>query len=138
NNYLCKRRLGLAVDEEDGREDDDSRTLRALADWEATSVDGSRTDLPFEVPGGVWDRVLSDGDLSLRHRCAHFASCHYYSARRRAAGAHLVVVNHALLLSDLALRAQVGRGVLPNFARVVLDEAHHLEDAATGAATEQI
>lgn len=138
NNYLCKRRLGLALDEEEGRDDEDAHALRSLAEWEGTSVDGSRTDLPFEVPGRVWDRVLSDSDLSLRHRCAHFASCHYHSARRAAAGAHLVVVNHALLLSDLALRAQYGRGVLPNATRVVLDEAHHLEDSATGAATEHL
>src|SRR5262249_35929948 len=57
---------------------------------------------------------------------------------RNAASAQLVVVNHALLLADLALQEDAGRGFLPKFERVVIDEAHHLEDAATGASTDRV
>lgn len=132
NNYLCKRRLGLALEDEDAT-DDEQAALRDLAAWEKTSQTGSRSDLPIALEPGVWERVESDTDLSLRVRCPHYQTCHFYAARRAAAAAHLVVVNHALLLADLALRADIGRGLLPRYDRLVLDEAHHIEQAATGA-----
>jgi ATP-dependent DNA helicase DinG len=139
NNYLCLRRLGLAQQEPEGEHDEqDQLTLQALADWSATTPSGSRQDLPMAVETELWEQVMSDGDLTLSVRCPHYVQCHYYRARRGAAAAHLVVVNHALLLSDLALRAQTGRGFLPRYDRVLLDEAHHLEDAATGVASSRL
>ena len=63
----------------------------------------------------------------------HYDACFYYKARRTAADAHLLVVNHALLLADLVVKHDTGgEGVLPVYDRLILDEAHHLEDAATG------
>lgn len=134
-NYLCKRRLGLAIE---AAEDADRQVLDDLSRWEQTSAHGSRADLPFQVDRDLWDAVASDADLSLGHRCPHYDTCHYYRARRRAAAAHVIVVNHALLLVDLSLRAELGRGVLPRYDRLVLDEAHHLEGAATGAVSQQL
>ncbi|NIP79432.1 MAG: helicase, partial [Gemmatimonadetes bacterium] len=68
-------------------------------------------------------------------RCPHFEDCFYQKARRDAAGADILVVNHHLLFSDLAVRRAQGNytapAVLPPYRRVVLDEAHNLEDAAT-------
>ncbi|MFT4621607.1 MAG: ATP-dependent DNA helicase DinG [Myxococcota bacterium] len=136
NNYLCKRRLGLAVS--DPAHDDEAAALEGLRAWDGTTQEGTRSDLPLHVPPGTWERVLSDGDLTLRQRCPHYATCHYYQARRAAASAHVVVVNHALLLTDLSLKSDAGRGFLPKFSRLVIDEAHHLEDAATGAATRRL
>jgi ATP-dependent DNA helicase DinG len=139
NNYLCLRRLGLAQKEPEGEHSEqDQQMLEALADWSAATPSGSRQDLPMAVETDLWEQVMSDGDLTLSVRCPHYAQCHYYRARRGAAAAHLVVVNHALLLSDLALRAQTGRGFLPKYDRVLLDEAHHLEDAATGVASSRL
>ena len=136
NNYLCRRRLALA--REDARDEPEtSAALEAVAEWSATTKDGSRMDLPVDVDGELWSRIRSDAEITLRARCPHFADCHYYRSTRAASGAHVVIVNHALLLADLALRAEIGRGVLPSYAHVVLDEGHHLEDAATGAASER-
>ena len=138
NNYVCKRRMALAAGEDSDLDPTDRVDLDALVAWETASSTGSRSDLPFSVHGPTWERVESDSDLSLSVRCEHYNSCRYYNARRQAAGAHLVVVNHALLLADLSLRAQIDRGVLPNYERLVLDEGHHLQDAATGAASRQV
>ncbi|MBW2256269.1 MAG: DEAD/DEAH box helicase [Deltaproteobacteria bacterium] len=133
NNYLCKRRLHLADTEEAPASPDERAELDALVAWETVSTHGARSDLPHPVDPHLWERVESDSDLTLRVRCPHYATCHYYRARREAAGAHLVVVNHALLLADLALRDAGAPGILPRYHRLVIDEAHHLEDAATGA-----
>lgn len=131
-NYLCKRRLALAREESEDLDPDALDALDAIEHWSQVTAHGSRTDLATAVPSSVWDKVQSDTDLTLRMRCEHYESCHFYEARRRAAGAHLVVINHALLMADLAIRDETGHGVLPSYGRVILDEAHHLEDVATG------
>ena len=153
-NYLCRRRLELAKHEVGQRDDGpdgpdvqpstdvDSEAERAalesLRAWSESTASGSRSDLPHPVEPDIWERVLSDSDLTLSVKCPFYDKCHYYQARRHAASAHIIVVNHALLLVDLALRSQSGRGILPKYDRVILDEAHHLESAATGAATESL
>lgn len=134
NNYLCKRRLGLAVAEDASQsESDRDPVFGHLTAWDEVTRIGARADLPVDVPPAIWERVESDGDLTLRVRCPHYESCHYYTARRRAAAAHLVVVNHALLVADRSLKKVGAPGVLPQYKRLILDEAHHIEEAATGA-----
>ena len=135
-NYVSIRRAKLAM-ETAGMllEGSQSRELEALEEWLENTGDGSLQDLPFEPSYEVWDEVKSDGDVCLRARCPHFEDCFYQNARRDAAGADILVVNHHLLFSDLAVRRVQGNytapAVLPPYRRVVLDEAHNLEDAAT-------
>lgn len=134
-NYLCKRRTETLSQDPTYAED---ATFQAIADWSENTALGVRSDLPFPVDPELWEKVESDSDLTMRVRCPHYQSCHYYEARRAASGAHLVIVNHALLLSDLAIREQVNHGILPKYDRVILDEAHHLEHAATGAMAQRL
>jgi len=126
SNYLCRRRLQIAID-------DNAEGVGPVAAWASTSETGDLSTAGFVMDDELADRVESDGSQTLRARCPHFNQCFYYEARRKAAAAHLVVANHALLLRDLALKAEISRGILPDFDRVILDEAHHLEDAATSA-----
>src|SRR5262249_28608740 len=79
---------------------------------------------------GVWSRVNSNAELCSPRRCAADGKrgCHLQHARRRAAGAPLVRVTHALLLSDVAAG---GGAVTPDYSYLVVDEAHHLEAQAT-------
>lgn len=135
NNYLCKRRLRLAAAE---AEDADKTAFSDLMAWDASTSTGARLDLTMDLPYELWEKVESDSDLTLRARCPHHDVCHYYQARRRAAAAQLVVVNHALLLADRANRESGGPGVLPAYERLILDEAHHLEAAATGAMSDRV
>ena len=128
NNYPCRRRLDIAKD----LGGEDAPTVEALVRWSNSGRAVQRADLPFPVEPDLWDRVLSDGDLTLSVRCPTYGSCHYYTARRDAAAARIVVANQALLLADLAIRADADSGVLPAFDRLIIDEAHHLEDSATG------
>ncbi len=128
-NYLCRRKLGLAL-EDPG---DDGQALEALEAWSRTSLEGSLQDYGEVVDTLVWDRVESHTDQTLRARCPHYNTCFYYQSRRQAAASHLLVVNHALLLADLWLKADGGDGLLPRYGRVIIDEGHHLADAATQA-----
>ena len=141
-NYLCRRRLAAAHREPELFESEHQGELDTLVDWAARSSDGSREELTFVPREAVWEEVRCEADQCARVRCADYASCFFHRARRLAAQADLLVVNHALLLSDLALRQQTDNytaaAVLPPYDRVILDEAHHLEDVATSFFSAQV
>ncbi|PLX75367.1 MAG: helicase [Desulfuromonas sp.] len=135
SNYLCRRRLGSATAEPGLFDGDQQLELEQLRGWAEKSADGSREDLPSLPAESLWEEVCCEADQCARAQCRFFASCFLQRARRRAAHSDLLVVNHALLMTDLALRRQTGNltsgAILPPFSRLVLDEAHHLEDVAT-------
>ncbi|MDX2177252.1 MAG: helicase C-terminal domain-containing protein [Candidatus Sumerlaeia bacterium] len=137
SNYVCKRKASYAREEAASLLDDEFRAeLKELLEWTKASPTGDRGELPVPPRPEVWERVESEADNCLRVRCPFYEQCFYYSSRRRAARADVLIVNHSLLLSDLAVRAESGNfttaAVLPPYKRVVIDEAHHLEEVATG------
>ena len=135
-NYVSIRRALLASDAQRSLFDDDrSGEMTALLSWLKTTTDGSLSDLPFTPEPETWEEVRSDPDICLRSRCPHFQECHYQRSRRQAASADLLIVNHHMLFTDLAVRRATlnwtASAVLPSYNRIVLDEAHNIEDAAT-------
>lgn len=134
-NYLCLARLGHAeatsasLFEAPQREE-----LALLSAWAKTTSDGSLSDLATPPRPDVWDEVAAEGDLCTRLKCGQFDACFVFKARRIAATADVVVVNHSLLLADVAVRRAsqnwAEAAVLPAYAHLVVDEGHHLEDAA--------
>ena len=136
SNYVSIRRALLARAAGDTLFDDgQKRDLEAIISWIDTTNEGSLQDLGFDPAPEVWDEVASESDVCLRARCPHFEKCFYQKARRDAVAAEILVVNHHLLFSDIAVRRLQsnfgGTAVLPPYRRVVLDEAHNVEDAAT-------
>ena len=134
-NYVCLARLQQALGAVGTLLEPDRRDeLESVAAFARTSMDGSLSALSFEPSDEVWDEVAAESDLCPRLRCPHFNACFVFAARRRAADADIVVVNHHLLASDLAVRRAQGNwedaAVLPPYRRLVLDEGHHLEDTA--------
>ncbi len=130
-NYVSLRRLGLASERQDQLFMDEAErdTLHAIQDWAYETSDGSLSSLPTLERPGVWDRVQSDSGNCMGRKCPMYEQCFYQGARRRAANADLLIVNHALFFADLALRRE-GVGFLPPYDHVVLDEAHTIEDVA--------
>ncbi len=131
-NYISLRRLHAAQARAGATFSrvEDIEQLAALALWAGASEDGSRSDLAFSPSPAVWEAVGSENDNCLGRKCPEHARCFYFKARRRMASANLLVVNHALYLSDLALRA-AGAGFLPDHDVVIFDEAHTLEQVAS-------
>ena len=131
SNYISMRRLrgaqqrGGAVLTEPGAADQ----LLAIGRWSRQTQDGSRSDLPFQPVPAVWDLVESDSGNCLGRACADYARCFYFKARKQMFGANLLIVNHALFFSDLALRRE-GASLLPDYKAVIFDEAHTLEEVA--------
>ena len=106
--------------------------LQRIGKWSRQTQDGSKSDLDFQPAPAVWDLVESDSSNCLGRQCADHARCFYFKARRQMHGANLLVVNHALFFSDLALR-RAGGALLPDYKVVIFDEAHTLEDVASAA-----
>jgi len=139
SNYVCKRRLGEAIEEEGLLLDDESPLKRILA-WDESGGSGDRADLPFRVEDQVWNKVCSEADACISIRCPSRERCHVISVRKNAADAQIIVVNHHLLFADLASR-QRGSGleqtsILPAYSSLILDEAHSIEASATSLFTE--
>ena len=133
-NYLCLLRLEQAKLIGPSLLDDNTSGFDAIAEWARQTVDGSLSDLPYPPTTEVWDEVAAEPDLCIRNSCPHFERCFLFEARREAAKANVVVVNHHLLMSDIAVRRLAKNwedaAVIPPYTRLVIDEGHHLEDAA--------
>jgi ATP-dependent DNA helicase DinG len=126
SNYLCRRRFAELPDASDP-------DLVQIAKWAAVTKSGDRAELaavPDESP--AWRQVTTTPDARLGPRCPFFERCFVTQARRAAAKAQIVIVNHHLFFADLALRAAYpGAAVLPPYEAVIFDEAHQIEDVAT-------
>jgi ATP-dependent DNA helicase DinG len=132
SNYLCMRRLEQASRKSlslfpDTRHNDD---LVMIEDWANNTKDGSLSDLPRQPAWQVWDKVCAEQGNCLGRRCKYFDGCFYQASRRRITNGQILVCNHALFFSDLALR-RAGAAILPNYDFVVLDEAHTVEAVAS-------
>jgi ATP-dependent DNA helicase DinG len=134
-NYVCLQRLdharsiGTALFEPEIADE-----LQTIADWAEQSPNGSLSDLAVAPRDEVWDEVAAESDLCGRLQCPFFSRCFVFLARREAAQADILVANHHLLLADLAVRRASQNwddaAVLPPYSRLIIDEGHHLEDAA--------
>jgi ATP-dependent DNA helicase DinG len=131
-NYLSLRRLKNATERMRAlfHYEEELRQVRDIVAWAKETTDGSLADLPFKPSGTVWEEAASDSGNCLGRSCTTYNKCFYYAARRRAQNAQILVVNHALFFSDLALRRQ-GASILPEYDAVVFDEAHNLEAVAS-------
>ena len=129
-NYLCLRRLGLAVKSRNRlfTSQRQMRQLERLAEWAMTTEDGSLQDISFSLDSGVWEKVRAEQGLCRSAKCKYYGKCYLQAARQKMQLADIVVVNHALFFSDLALQQSQGR-LLGNYDLVVLDEAHTVEQA---------
>ena len=129
-NYLCLDRWTEARIEARPRNEPEARLFGRIANWLPSTATGDVAELYMtsdEQP--AWSRLSADGTDCLSRRCSFVrdGSCFLLRARQRAAGAHVVVVNHALLLANAARDDQL----LPPFRHLVVDEAHRLEGVAT-------
>lgn len=133
-NFVCRRRFEEASAQ---RElfGDDTEIFDRLSEWILKTSTGSRTDINFLPPESLWSRINSESDACMGQRCPFHSECFVMKMRKEAAAANIIVVNHHLLFADIESRMH-GAGyddtaVLPPYRRVVFDEAHGIEAAAT-------
>ena len=143
-NYLCRYRLQQTIESGQFKSRTQVDDLQKVRAWGARTRTGDRAEL-IEVPEGspLWPRVTSTAENCLGTECPLYDDCFVFKARRRAQDADLTVVNHHLLLSDLALKREGFGAILPEADAYVLDEAHQLPELAgqyfsVGISTRQV
>ena len=127
-NYLCLRRWMNTLSAGGWSPAEAAFWARVLV-WVAATETGDRSEIGLNFnEQELWLQICADSEACLGTRCRWFSrECFVTRARRRAESAHIIIVNHSLLLSDV--RAE--NRVLPAYGPLIIDEAHHLEDAAT-------
>src|SRR6266498_1167480 len=132
SNYLCPRRLEN-LRHYGPRTKDEMRVLAKVMVWQLSNQSGDRSELNLTGPTEreVWVRVSAEDDACTTETCIKRTggACPFHRAKTASQSAHVLVVNHALLLSDVA----TGSKVLPEYSHLIIDEGHHLESATTNA-----
>lgn len=130
-NYLCRYRMERTKGEPGFSSRDQAAQFQRVVAWSARTQHGDLAELqglPEDSP--LWPQVTSTTENCLGGECPFFGECFVVKARAEAQAADLVVVNHHLLLADLALRQEGFGEILPGAQAFVLDEAHQLPDLA--------
>jgi ATP-dependent DNA helicase DinG len=131
SNYLCLYRLKKSENAPFLRGLDDIDRFDAIRRWAARSETGDRAelvDLPEDL--SFWGDIDAHSDICIGQKCPEFDPCFITRSRQRAQEADIVIVNHHLFFADLALRNNDYGSVLPDYAAVIFDEAHEIEDIA--------
>jgi ATP-dependent DNA helicase DinG len=132
SNYLCPRRLDL-LRHRMPVNSDELRVLAKILIWLLENRSGDRTDITLTGPSEreIWLRLSADDDKCNDETCLERqgGACPFFKAKQAAQYSQILVVNHALLLTDVA----VGNRILPEYQYLIIDEGHHLESATTSA-----
>ncbi len=131
-NYLCPRKVGYMRSHGPANANE-MRVLAKIIVWQLENTSGDRNELNLTGPieREVWSRLSAEDDACTTETCLGRMGgvCPFHRAKQAAQNSHLLIVNHALLLSDVS----TGSKVLPEYDYVIIDEAHHMESAVTNA-----
>ncbi len=131
-NYLCLRRLHRSnFKQKDLFADEyEMRQFARIAAWSYKTADGSLYDMPQEPDPRVWDMVSANTESCLGKKCPYYKHCFFQRAREEIKGSRILVTNHHMFFSNLAIEDEQ-RNVLPEYDVLVFDEAHNIENVAT-------
>ena len=131
-NYLCRLRFASFQDSGQFQKMDEIPLFRSVEEWAKTTVAGDRSEIDG-LPDSVnfWREIAATSENCIGQKCAEYSRCYVTEMRRRGNEADIVVVNHHLLVADLAVRQNDFGAVIPPYDILILDEAHTLEAAAT-------
>lgn len=128
-NYICRRRFELFISSVLSDERHPYREkVKEMVLFLDRAKTGLREEFPFYIPKEIWDEVAGEYDDCFHQYSPFYEKCFIQNARRSWNKAHLLVANHALVFSDLALKGGGEGGVLPKYDRLIFDEGHRVEE----------
>ena len=138
-NFLCRQKVHLMEGQPVLKGMEELDWFTQIRDWERLTETGDRAELSFLPDGAeLWARLDARRETCTGQKCAEFNRCFVTEMHRRAATADIIIVNHHLFFADLALRKDDFGSILPDYAAVVFDEAHEIEDVASDYFSRQI
>jgi ATP-dependent DNA helicase DinG len=139
SNYLCLRKLQELQDQPLLFSSEETKEVQSIEQWAGKTDEGSRSDIPFPISPATWEKIGAEGESCNHIHCPHYRRCFFFKARKEATEAQILVVNHHLLLADIEKRRRnpVQESILPPYYRLIVDEAHNLEDIALNSFAER-
>lgn len=130
-NYLCRQKVYDAEREPILAGLDEVQDFQVIRDWERETKTGDRSELTTIAENSTtWWKLDARSDACTGQKCQQFDRCFITEMHRRALESDLIIVNHHLFFADLAIRDQPYSAILPDYAAVIFDEAHEIEDVA--------
>lgn len=135
-NYICLRKLysSQGDSEQELFELDEQDWIEGVINAVPTLKEGGREELASMVPPNSWDKIASETDTCLKNRCPYYTQCFFFKARKEVNQSQILIVNHHILCSDIAIKkdqeSDGAYGLLPPYEKLVVDEAHNLENVA--------
>jgi ATP-dependent DNA helicase DinG len=132
NNFVCREKVHLMGGQPVLRGMDEIDWFALIRDWEKLTETGDRAELNFLPDDAeLWNRIDARKETCTGQKCPQFQKCFLTAMRQRAREADVIIVNHHLFFADLALRQDDFGSILPEYAAVIFDEAHEIEDVAS-------
>jgi ATP-dependent DNA helicase DinG len=130
-NYACRQKIYDADREPILSGLEEVADFQIIRDWELTTLTGDRAEIK-KLPEGssAWLKIDARSDLCTGQKCQQFDRCFITQMHQRAAESDIIIVNHHLFFADLAVKEEDYAGIIPDYAAVVFDEAHEIEDIA--------
>ena len=137
-NYLCNRKYSNIIMGENSSIQDFSDSQKVqfneIKKWGQKTEKGDKAELPFEVDASVWELFQSETDICAGNKCPYKGECFFLKSREEKKNADILITNHHMYFSDLAIRKEIGfnteYSILPEYGMVVFDEAHNVEKVA--------
>lgn len=137
-NFLCNRKhanlLSTKLVDLEDFSDNQKKQFQALINWGKETKTGDKSELYFEVDYTVWEYFQSETDICAGARCPYKAECFFMKSREERKKADILIANHHIFFSDLAIRKEIGfntdYSILPEYGLVVFDEAHNIQKVA--------
>ncbi|HEX8983850.1 MAG TPA: ATP-dependent DNA helicase [Bryobacteraceae bacterium] len=131
NNYVCRQKIYDAGKEAVLEGLEEVADFEIVRDWEKTTETGDRSEIrTLPEDSTVWAKMDARRELCSGQKCPQFDRCFLTLMHQRAYESDIIIVNHHLFFADLAVKEQEHAGIIPEYAAVVLDEAHEIEDIA--------
>jgi ATP-dependent DNA helicase DinG len=132
NNFVCREKVRLMANQPVLRGIDEVDWFAQIKEWEKLTETGDRAELNFLPDDAeLWNRIDARKETCTGQKCPEFSRCFLTLMRQRAQEADVIIVNHHLFFADLALRQDDFGSILPEYAAVIFDEAHEIEDVAS-------
>ena len=134
SNYFCFRKYEEALLEKSLFTPQEKSDMDKLQLFAETCREGSFSEMNSPLSPGMWEKVSAERSACTHVECPHFKECFFFKARKALEDSQILIVNHHLLVAEMAMRLrpdfQEEKSILPKFSKIVVDEAHHLEEIA--------
>lgn len=128
NNYICIMRFSELYKNKESLSPVERNELENIKEWVDNTTTGDKTEYKGKISNHLWDMICSSKHYPIPRNSNYYEKCFYNKSRQEMENSNLYILNHHLLFSDIAIKEEGKKGILPNYDVIIFDEAHNLED----------